>query len=211
MKIIIRNEQKKDYRITEQLTRDAFWNKYVPGASEHYLVHTMRTHPDYVKNLSYVLEVDGIIRGAIFYTHSHIIQADGTKLPTITFGPICIDPNWQNQGLGRKLIEFSLAKATVGGYAAVMILGDWNFYEHIGFKRGKCYGVMMGDGHFYKGLLLYPLNENTCDLSGVAHFSTVFEYDPQAVEDFDTNFTPKVKQHQLSQDEFAQQSIEKDE
>ncbi len=36
---IIRLETENDYREVENLTREAFWNVYVPGASEHYFVH----------------------------------------------------------------------------------------------------------------------------------------------------------------------------
>ena len=40
--INIRNEEKADYAIVEQITREAFYNMYVPGCVEHYLVHIMR-------------------------------------------------------------------------------------------------------------------------------------------------------------------------
>ena len=43
--LTIRLETKKDYRAVEELTREAFWNVYKPGADEHYFVHTMRSHP----------------------------------------------------------------------------------------------------------------------------------------------------------------------
>lgn len=42
--IKIRNEEEKDYRKVEEITRKAFWNLYVPGCDEHYLVHIMRSH-----------------------------------------------------------------------------------------------------------------------------------------------------------------------
>ena len=41
--VTIRLETEKDYRAVEELTREAFWNVYKPGADEHYYVHTMRT------------------------------------------------------------------------------------------------------------------------------------------------------------------------
>ena len=37
--VIIRREEEKEYRATEELTREAFWNVYKPGADEHYFVH----------------------------------------------------------------------------------------------------------------------------------------------------------------------------
>ena len=38
---IIRREVQEDYRETENLVREAFWNVYRPGCSEHYVLHTL--------------------------------------------------------------------------------------------------------------------------------------------------------------------------
>ena len=34
-KIIIRNEEQKDWEVVEKITRQAFYNLYVPGCVEH--------------------------------------------------------------------------------------------------------------------------------------------------------------------------------
>ena len=49
---IIRNETPDDYRAVENLTREAFWNVYKEGADEHYFVHVMRSHEDFIPELS---------------------------------------------------------------------------------------------------------------------------------------------------------------
>ena len=36
MEIYLRLEKKKDYRIVEKITREAFWNIHVHGADEHF-------------------------------------------------------------------------------------------------------------------------------------------------------------------------------
>ena len=59
--INIRLETEDDYRAVEELTRNAFWNVYKPGADEHYYVHMMRKHPDFIPELAFVLEKDGAI------------------------------------------------------------------------------------------------------------------------------------------------------
>ena len=50
----IRNETENDYRAVEELTREAFWNVYKPGADEHYYAHMMRSHPDFIPELAFV-------------------------------------------------------------------------------------------------------------------------------------------------------------
>ena len=92
MNIIVRNEEPKDHRRTEEVAREAFWNLYFPGAAEHYVVHKMRSHPDFIQELAFVIEVDGTVEGDIFYTHSKVVTPDG-EFPTISFGPVLISPN----------------------------------------------------------------------------------------------------------------------
>jgi len=43
MQIKLRPEEERDYRLVEELTREAFWNVYVPGCDQHLLIHNMRT------------------------------------------------------------------------------------------------------------------------------------------------------------------------
>lgn len=57
--IIIRLENKGDYRATENLVREAFWNVYRPGCSEHYVMHVLRDDPAFIPELNLVMEQDG--------------------------------------------------------------------------------------------------------------------------------------------------------
>lgn len=61
----IRREQTKDFREVEELTRNAFWNLNVPGCNEHYLVHIMRDHPDFIPELDLIVEENGTILRAM--------------------------------------------------------------------------------------------------------------------------------------------------
>ena len=63
--IVIRNERADDYKTVEKITRKAFYNIYVPGCVEHYLVHIMREHEDFIPDLAFVLERDGSVIGNV--------------------------------------------------------------------------------------------------------------------------------------------------
>lgn len=206
MDITIRNECPKDYRKVEEITREAFWNLYVPGCSEHWIVHKIRTHPDYLPKLSFILEADGEIAGSIFYTKSKIVTEDQGEIETITFGPVSIVPSMHRKGLGRRLIEHSIEEAKKRGYRAILILGYPYHYEPYGFIGGKEFGISMADGKFYKGLQALPLYHGALDgISGFARFSDVFEEpDPDELEAFDKTFPEKEKAIQESQKEFEQ-------
>ena len=75
--IRIRNERPEDYETVERITREAFYNLYVPGCVEHYLVHLMRTHEDFIPELDFVLELDGAVIGDIMYTKATLTDEEG--------------------------------------------------------------------------------------------------------------------------------------
>jgi len=203
MNIKIRNENPEDYKVVEEIAREAFWNLYFPGCHEHFVIHKMREHKDFIKELSFVIEVDGEIVGGIFYTHSKIVSEKDQDFKTISFGPVFITPEFHRKGLGRELITHSINVAKDMGYRAVLTLGYPYHYEPYGFLGGKKYKISMPDKKFYKGLLVLPLFEGALDhISGYASFSDVFEVNDKEVEEFDKSFLAKEKKYQKSQDEY---------
>lgn len=61
----------------------------------------------------------------------------------------------------------------------------------------------MGDGNFYKGLLVLPLYDGALDnISGYAAFSEGLEVTEEEIEEFDKIFPYKEKKVQESQKEF---------
>ena len=56
--MIIRLETPADYRAAEELTREAFWNVYRPGCTEHFVLHRYRSNPDFLPELSLVMAND---------------------------------------------------------------------------------------------------------------------------------------------------------
>lgn len=194
--MIIRHETPQDYFATEHICRDAFWNLYFPGAHEHYVLHRMRKHKDFLPELSFVLEIDGQIAGGIFFTRSRIIprSADTKPVPAVSFGPVFIAPEYHRRGLGRMLISHAIEKAKQAGHKAILTLGYPYHYSPYGFTGGKKYGISMADGKFYQGLLALPLQEHALDgISGYVQFSDVFDINPQEAEEYDKKFPPKEK------------------
>lgn len=129
----IRNEQPNDYREVENLTREAFWNVYRPGCTEHFVLHKYRTNPDFIPELDFVMEEDGKIIGHIMFSKAELVKDDGTKIPSWTFGPISILSDYKRKGYGLKLLNFALEKAKAMGVAFLCMEGNIEFYKHAGF------------------------------------------------------------------------------
>ena len=83
---IIRQETTKDYHEVENLAREAFWNLSVPGCHEHYFIHVMRNHQDFVPELDFVIEINSEIIASIMYTKAVLIDENNTKKTYFNYG-----------------------------------------------------------------------------------------------------------------------------
>ena len=196
-KVIIRNERKEDYGKVENLTREAFWNVYRPGCSEHYVLHCYRGAPAFVPELDFVMELNGELIGQIIYVRSEIDCDDGRKLPIMTFGPIGIAPKYKRQGYGKRLLDYSMEKAKGMSVGALAITGNILFYGKSGFVPAKTKGVRYADDPDADYLLVKELLPGFLDgISGTykdpdGYF--VCEKDPEAFERFEATFPKKEK------------------
>ena len=129
----IRLEETKDYREVENLTREAFWNVYRPGCTEHFVLNRYRTNPDFIPELDLVMEEDNKIIGHIMFSKAELDLIDGTKRESWTFGPISIHPDYKRKGYGLKLLNHALDKARQMGIGFVCMEGNIEFYKHAGF------------------------------------------------------------------------------
>ncbi|MEJ6952419.1 GNAT family N-acetyltransferase [Natronospora cellulosivora (SeqCode)] len=203
MNISIRNEVESDYRKVEELTREAFWNLYVPGCDEHYLVHKMRTHPDFIKELDFVAIHDGEIIGNIMFTKSFIVDEANTKLDTLTFGPIGVLPEYQRKGVGTALINHSIKIALEHNYKVVIIEGHPHNYCKHGFKVSKDYNISNPEGKYPYSLLVLELEKGFIgEDNWKYHSSDVYKIDSEGLEEYDKQFPFKEKEYKYSQYEF---------
>lgn len=195
--IIIRPEKKTDYKITENLTREAFWNVYRPGCYEHYVLHCYRSDPDFIPELDFVMELDGKLIGQVIYVRSQIECDDGRKIPIMTFGPISIAPEFKRQGYGKRLLDYSIERAKEMGTGALAITGNIDFYGKSGFVPAKTKGVRYADDPDADYFLIKELKEGFLNgISGTykdpeGYF--VCEKDPDGFKKFEEEFPKKRK------------------
>ena len=201
--IEIRNEEERDYKKVEEVTRAAFWNLYVPGCDEHYLTHIMRSHEDFIRDLDFVIEVDGEIVGNIMYTKAKLIDESGEEKDILTFGPVCILPEYQRAGYGKKIIEHSFDKAAALGFDVIVIFGNPGNYVSRGFKSCKKYNICVSDGGYPAAMLVQELKPGALDgRKWIYHQSAVYEIDQEEARRFDDSLEKWEKKHLPCQEEF---------
>ena len=204
-RMIIRNEQEKDHRVVEEVTREAFWNLYTPGCDEHYLVHLIRKSPDFIPELAFVAELDNRVVGSIFFTRSYIIDKDDARHDTITFGPISVLPEFHRQGIGSALIEHAKEAAARQGHKAILIYGYPGYYKRFGFLHAKAFGIGNPEGKYPLAHMVLELYEGALNgISGKAYESEIFQINERASQEYDDLFEPKVKEVLPSQKIFEQ-------
>ena len=192
-----RLEEKKDYRKVENLIRESFWNVYHPGCSEHYVIHVLRDDPAFVKELDFVMERDGEIIGQNMFMRTVIDADDGRTVPVLMMGPICITPELKRRGYGKKLLDYSLERATELGFGAVLFEGNILFYGKSGFDYASKLGIRYhdlppdADSSFFLGKELIP--GYLSGVTGVYQTPKGYYVDPADVEEFDRQFPPKEK------------------
>lgn len=193
--ILIRHEVPSDYYNTELMVRRAFWNLHRPGCDEHLLVSKLRTDNAYLPGLSRVAEVDGKIAGFIMYCLSHVETPDGRLEEVLTFGPLAVDPEFQNSGIGGYLIEETTRQAAKEGYRGIIIFGEPDYYPRHGFVTSDKFNITTYDGKNFAAFMTKELVKG--GLSGIRGRFVIPPVYESLTEDetaeFDKNFPPADK------------------
>lgn len=212
--LIIRNETPADRQTVEEITRRAFYSLYILGCGEHYLVHIMRNHPDFIPELDFVAELDGQVIGNVMYTKATLTDEAGTVKNILTFGPVCIAPEHQRRGYGKQLLEHSFRRAVELGWDVIVIFGSPVNYVGQGFKSCKKFNVCLDNGRFPSAMMVKELRKGTLDgRKWVYRDSPVMDVDQEAARRYDDALEPMERKHLPSQEEFyimSHSSVEED-
>lgn len=199
----IRLEEKKDYFEVENLTREAFWNKYKPGCDEHFILNKLRQKESFIKELTYIALYENKIIGNIVY--SKMFQKGKILNEIICFGPISVHPAFQKRGIGTLLINTTVAKAINLGYKAIMITGNKNYYSRFGFKTAFDYNIHLEGNKIddrAEYFMVKELEEGFLEKhSGVYNFDEIFfNYPKDEFEEYDKKFPKKIKREKRETD-----------
>jgi len=196
--LIIRIETPADFSAAENLTREAFWNVYRPGCTEHYVLHSFRGKAGFVPELSLVMELNGKLIGHVMYVRSEIHADDGRIIPVMTFGPISIAPDYKRQGWGTVLLRESMRRAELLGAGALAIEGSIGFYGKSGFvtasARGIHYAAEPRDAEVPYFLIRELKPGFLAGVAGTYRDPEGYFVDEAEAERFDAQFPPKEKQ-----------------
>lgn len=195
--IVIRSEEKGEYRKVENMVRESFWNVYRPGCMEHYVLHQLRKDAAFVPELDLVMEQNGELIGQNMFMRAWIAADDGREIPIMTMGPICIAPQWKRKGYGNILLDYSLEKAKELGCGALCFEGNIDFYGKSGFREASEFGIRyhgLPEGKDASFFLCKELIPGYLDgITGEYTTPEGYFVDEKEAEEFDRQFPRKEK------------------
>ena len=192
MQVEIRQERPEEYRAVETLVREAFWDQYGPGCMEHYLLHLLRSHLDFVPQLDLAAVRDGKPVGQCACVKGLLLGDDGTRRQVLTLGPIAVHPDFQKQGIGGMLLARATQIAKDLGYPAIFLTGDPAYYSRQGYLPARQFGIRNEENCYGAALQVLPLKEDVL-VPGRYQESQAYQVEKSEIEPFDRQFPAREK------------------
>lgn len=168
--IHIRPENSEDIASINELTILAF-----EGEDEVKLVKAIRASDFFIPELSLVAVEDDHVVGHILFSPITIESSEKSE-DALALAPMAVLPDFQNKGIGTKLVKHGLAACTKLGYTIVIVVGHPGYYLRFGFTPARAYGIEapfeVPDDAFM-ALELVP--DALKDVRGVVKYSPAFE------------------------------------
>jgi predicted N-acetyltransferase YhbS len=194
MNSTIRLENENDYTAAEELTREAFWDLYRPGCSEHLILHRMRNIEAFVKELCFVACNGNRIVGNIVYSRARVVHEGGLEREVLCMGPLSVLPSCQKTGVGSLLLNHSIGAARRLGFAGIIIFGNPGYYRRFGFVNAEVFGITTSDGRNFDPFMALELSSGSLDgVRGAFHADPVFTVDDHELELFERGFPFREK------------------
>ncbi len=194
MEILIQRTKSKDFQITENITREAFWNLFKPGCDEHLVLHNLRKSNCYISNLDLVAISENIIIGHILITKAYVIDIQNREHQVLCVGPISVIPEFQKKGIGTKLLNETIAIAKELGYSAMILFGHPDYYHRFGFVNAQNYGITTKEGMNFEPFMVLELYPNgLAAVSGKFYEDKAFETNEEELIEFEKLFSKKEK------------------
>jgi predicted N-acetyltransferase YhbS len=92
--------------------------------------YRLREHVDHLLELSFTAHIGTLLVGSVRQLPVTIGETRALLL-----GPLTVEPPFRQRGVGRALLDRSLAEAKAKGHRLVLLVGDEPYYSRVGFKR----------------------------------------------------------------------------
>lgn len=174
MEIKIRQEKPEDYQEVFEVIKETFLHESNSDHQEHFLVNRLRESSHFLPQLSLVAEYNQKIVGYVLLSRI-TIQNDKNKFPALALAPIAILPNFQQKGIGSKLLAIVHKKARNLDYELVIVLGHEEYYPRFGYEQASKFDIQAPLEVPAKNFMLKELTPNAAKhISGIVVYPEEF-------------------------------------
>ncbi|MDY8137490.1 N-acetyltransferase [Aquimarina sp. 2201CG5-10] len=142
MKLKIRQENRNDFKEVFSLIEKAFKSEQFSDHKEQFLVERLRKSKAFIPELSMIAETEGKIVGHVLVTKLKI-KNELKEFDSLALAPISVLPEFQNRGIGGKLIIEAHQKAKELGYTSIVLLGHEKYYPRFGYEQADKYEIKL--------------------------------------------------------------------
>ena len=136
------------------------------------LVDAMRDTGEFI--ISIVALHEEQLVGHILFTPVRIESKTGTN-EAMGLGPVAVLPDYQNQGIGSRLIEKGLLSCQENDFTVVVVLGHSDYYPRFGFVPAKPLGIQWEHDVPEDVFMVKALVDNAlAGVTGVAKYHPIF-------------------------------------
>ena len=160
----IRKEKQSDIEVIFDITKAAFENHPYSNNTEQFIINALRTAN--ALTVSLVAEVDEQVVGHIAF--SPVTFSDGSE-NWYGLGPISVLPDYQKQGIGKRLINEGIDLLKDLRAKGCVLVGDPDFYERFSFRSPDS---LKYEGVPQENFLALPFCNRVP--TGIVHFHSAF-------------------------------------
>lgn len=131
--VIVRDEKPEDLAAIHEVNAKAF-----EQAAEANLVDALRANGKVT--LSLVAVQDDRVVGHILFSPV-VIESEKETFAAVGLAPLAVLPEYQNQGIGSRLVRAGLDECRKALHESVVVLGHPEYYPRFGFAPASRYGI----------------------------------------------------------------------
>lgn len=159
--MIIRTEERRDFTVIYRLVKRAFETAEVSDGQEQEYVIKLRGGRGYIPQLALVAEEEGALIGYVMLTK--ILLKRRAEREVLLLAPLSVALEYRGRGVGSRLVNEALERASARDWEAVFLVGDPDYYGRFGFLPAAGFGIASSPSFPEKYVLAHELRPGSLD------------------------------------------------
>jgi putative acetyltransferase len=169
--VVVRAESEDDFEVIGEVVRLAF-RSHIEGR----IVRDIRASENYIPELALVAIADDQVVGHVMVSHTEL-DNEGVRHRIAMLSPLAVRPDFQNEGIGGRLVRDVIERADARGEALIVLEGSPLYYPRFGFRYSVPEGIVihLPDWAPPEAAMMIPLTAYRPGLRGTVVYPPAFD------------------------------------